>query len=132
MSRGTVLARGRAKAEAGMIDTCTITHRALTGINQQTGEQIVTTEAVYSGACRVQQRVPAGATLTDEGESSKQMLRRELQLPVATSGGISVGDTVTINTCPNDADMAGRVFVVQELAGKTEATARRLGVEEAT
>jgi hypothetical protein len=132
MSRESVLARGRVAALAGMADTCTITRSEVTGLNQQTGAQVLTTTTVYTGACRIQQRVPAGATLTDEGQSSRQMLRRELQLPVATSGGVAVGDKVTITACVNDSDMTGRVFVVQELAGKSEATARRLGVEEAT
>jgi hypothetical protein len=39
---------------------------------------------------------------------------------------------VTITTSVNDPDLTGRVFAVNELAHKTEATSRRIGVIEVT
>jgi uncharacterized protein DUF6093 len=131
MSRASVLARSRAAAEAGMVDTCTITRAATTFTNPDTGQTTTSTTTVYTGACRVQQRVPGGARTTDVGEAHQLMLRMEVQLPMSVTG-VKVGDTVTVTASVHDADLAGRRFRVRELAHKTEATARRLGVEEIT
>lgn len=133
MSRASVLARGRAAAEAGMVDTCTITRANVTGVNMQTGEQTMTTTTVYTGPCRVQQRVPGGARSTTAGAAELLMLRLEVQLPVsADTDGLKAGDKVTITAAASDPDLTGRVLLVRELAHKSEATARRLGVEEVT
>lgn len=133
MSRASVLARGRAAAEEGMVDTCTVTRITATGTDQDTGVQTTSTAGVYSGRCRVQQRVPGGARPADVGEAFQLMLRLEVQVPVsAATAGIRVGDLVTITASVNDPDLTGRVLRVRELAHKSEATARRLGVEEVT
>jgi hypothetical protein len=42
------------------------------------------------------------------------------------------GDRVTITASVNDQDLVGRVFYVENLFSKSEATSRRLGVVEAT
>lgn len=132
MSAETALARGRAMIEGLMVDTCTIVRLTDGILNQQTGERPPVSTTVYAGKCRTQQHTPGGATLTDEGEASRSMLRRELQLPIAGTEDIRVGDQATITAAPNDADLVGRVFRVAELAGKSHATARRLGVVEVT
>lgn len=131
MSRASVLARGRAAALAGMIDTCTITRVTSVVTDPDTGVQTPTIDTVYEGVCRVQQRTPGGARPADAGEAYLLMLRMELQLPNSATG-IVVGDTATITASVNDADLVGREFRVRELAHKSEATARRLGVEEVT
>lgn len=114
-----------------MVDTCTITRDTEVFVNEDTGGTTRTTATIYSGKCRIQQRTPAGARPADVGEAYRLMLGRELQLPMATSAGIKVGDKVTM-TASRDADLVGKTFRVRELAGKTDATARRLGVEEVT
>lgn len=132
MSREDVLARGRAAAEAGMADRCRIVRKSPGILNQSTGERPPVETVIYEGICRVQQAIPGGAKLTDEGESSRSMLARQLQLPVVGSEGVQVGDEAQMTVCPNDSDMVGRVLRVKILGSKTEATARRLGVEEVT
>lgn len=131
MSRASTLAAGRALALAGMLDTCTITEDTVTGTNQDTGVQTVTTAMIYTGPCRVQQRVPGGARAVDVGEAFQLMLRLEVQVPM-TATGFKVGQKCRIDASVNDPDLTGRVLRIRELAHKTEATARRIGVEEVT
>lgn len=131
MTRASVLARGRAFALAGFIDTCTITRVTSVVTDPDTGVQTPTTETVYEGVCRVQQRSPGGARPADAGEAYLLMLQMELQLPNSATG-IVVGDVATITASVNDVDLVGREFRVRELAHKSEATARRIGVEEVT
>lgn len=131
MSRASVLARARATALAGMVDTCRITRVTSVVTDPDTGMQIPTTATVYEGVCRVQQRTSGGARPADAGEAYLLMLAMELQLPNSATG-IVVGDVATITASVNDPDLVGRQFRVRELAHKSEATARRLGVEEVT
>lgn len=131
MTRASVLARGRAAALAGMVDGCTITRVTSVVTDPDTGVQTPTTATIYSGVCRVQQRTPGGVRPLDAGEAYLLMLRMEVQLPNSATG-IAVGDTVTITASVNDADLVDREFRVRELAHKSEATARRIGVEEVT
>lgn len=131
MSRASVLARGRVAAEAGMVDTCTITEDTVTSTNQDTGVQTISTATIYSGPCRVQQHVPGGARPSDVGEAYKLMLRLEVQLPMSATG-LRVGQKVRIDSSLSDPDLTGRVVRIHELAHKTDATARRIGVEEVT
>ncbi len=132
MTRATALARGRAIAEAGMTDSCVITRKSRSGLNLQTGRETIVTTVIYSGKCRLQQRTPGGVRSRTVGESEHLMLRMELQLPVDGTGGILVGDQAEMTVCTNDSSLVGTSYRVRELAGKSEATARRLGVEEVT
>lgn len=113
-----------------MVDTCLIQRR--TGeTTDDDGNVTPTFVTVYSGKCKVhQQSVQARAA--DPGEAYVLMVRRELHLPVATSGGIRAGNEVTIIVSANAPDLVGRVLVVRDEAAKSAATARRLGVEERT
>ena len=130
MSRASVLARGRAAAEAGMVDSCTITREYAGAVDENTGRIAVTAQAIYSGACRVQnQRTQSRAE--DAGEDYKLLLPLEVQLPTSVTG-VLVGDLVTITAAVNDADLVDRVLRVRDLAHKSEATARRLRCEEVT
>lgn len=131
MTVDTVLERGRAAAEDLMVDACTIDRAGSPVSDPNSGQRIEPTVVVYAGKCRIQQRVPGGARPDDTGETTQLMLRLELQLPMSATG-FRVGDRVTITASPNDADLVGRVFRLRELAHKTHATARRIGVEEAT
>jgi hypothetical protein len=130
VSRASVLALGRAAANASMTDACTIRRR--TGETTDANGVVTPTWAtVYAGPCRVQQ---GHAESRDEtpGEARVRLIRRELHLPITTSTNIRADDVATIDTSINDPDLAGRLFVIRGEAAKSEATARRLGVDEVT
>jgi hypothetical protein len=132
MSRHSVLARGQAAAEVGMADACTIRRENTSDTTDPvTGVGTTSYTTLYSGKCRVQQAV-AIARPHDVGEDKVWTVRFDLQLPVATSAGLQVGDQVTITTAVNDPDLTGRVFTVNELAHKSEPTSRRVGIVEVT
>ena len=130
MSRASVLARGRAAAEAGMVDACII--RRITGqvTDPDTGEVTNTYTTIYEGKCRLQQQGQQ-ARPEQAGEAYLLMLRRELQLPMSVTG-LRTEDEVTMTASAHDPDLPGRVFLIRDLFGKTEATSRRVTVEEAT
>jgi hypothetical protein len=129
VSRASLIARGQAAAEAGMRDTCVIRRVATSVTDQTTGVPARTYADVYSGRCRIQQR-STNATRVDVGQDSVLLLGVELQLPMSVTG-LEVGDQVTI-TASADGDLIGRVYLVRDLFHKTEATARRVGVQERT
>jgi hypothetical protein len=132
MSRASVLARGRAAAEAGMVDACTIRRVTGTATDPATGAVTPTYQSpdLYSGPCRFQQ----GMVQTephDVGEDFVRLLRLELQLPM-TVIGLEVNDVVTCVSSVSDPDLPGRTFLVRDLAHKTDATARRVQLTERT
>jgi hypothetical protein len=130
MSRASVLARGRAAAEAGMVDACTI--RRVTGgsTDQSTGVRTPTRADIYIGPCRVQSAL-ARSQPHDVGEDYVRLLRLQLQLPVAVTG-LRVLDEVTITAAAHDQDLAGRTFLISDLMHKSEPTARRVEITERT
>lgn len=132
MSRASILAMGRKAAELGMVDECTIERVTATVTNRETGTVEETAEEIYSGPCRVQELGAFSREAVPTPDDPTLMRNRVLQLPVAGSEDIQVKDRVTITACLNDADMVGRVFLVRDQSTKSEATARRIGVEEAT
>ncbi len=130
MSRASVLARARAAAEAGMVDTCLI-ERLAESTDLDTGKVTVTPTLLYNGRCRVQQR-QAQARAEDAGEAYLLMLRLELQLPMTGTSELRPGDRVTVTESANDPDLVPRVFYVRDLAHKTDASSRRVQIEERT
>jgi hypothetical protein len=134
MSRESLLARGRAAAELGMTDTCTI-RRKVSESTDSSGVVTPTWSTVYAGKCRLQERggTSSGSSRSaTPGESYVLMSGRILQLPVVASAGVRADDQATIDSCANDPDVVGQVFIVRDEAGKSESTARRLGVERVT
>jgi len=131
MSRASALARGRMAAEAGMVDACTIRRRAGGTTDPVTGYPTQPYTTLYAGKCRIQQAV-AVARPHQVGEDQVLVVRFDLQLPVAGTTGLQVSDEVTVTASLNDADLVGKVFLVWELAHKSEATARRIGIIERT
>jgi len=126
-----VLARGQAAAEAGMTDACVIRRRTGATTDPNTGATTPTYTTLYTGKCRVQSsRAEAGRE--DVGQDFVLLLRLEVQLPVAGTAGLQVGDEITIASAAHDPDLIGRVFRIHDLAHKSEATARRVGVIEKT
>lgn len=128
MSRETLLARGRAAALRGMVDTCTITRVANGAVDENTGRIARTEQAIYAGPCRVQNQRAQSRT-EDVGEDRALLLPMEIQLPTSVTG-LVVGDRITITASAHDADLVGRTFAVRDLAHKSEATARRVRAEE--
>lgn len=131
MSVERALAAGRRAALRLMTDECvveTVTGKATDPVS---GEVTETVEQVYSGPCRVQQASPTAAE-KQVGEADLLMLGRVLSLPVATSAGVRAGHRVRLTACQHDPDLVGRQFVVRGEFAKSHATARRLGIEEAT
>ncbi|MEU1240046.1 DUF6093 family protein [Micromonospora parva] len=125
-----VLARGRAAAEALMVDQCVVRRDNGTTYDPETGYPTPNTTEVYAGKCRIQQQT-ASAGQRDVGEATVLLLRLEVQLPMSVVG-VRVDDVVEVTASVHDPDLPGRRFRVRELAHKTHATARRLGVEELT
>lgn len=132
MSRKTALLRGRTAAELGMQDACTIKRASGSGTTDPvTGYPTQTYTTLYSGKCRVQQQAVISRA-HDVAEDTVWVVRFDLQLPVVGTEGLAVEDQVTITAAVNDADLVGRTFVVTELAHKSEATSRRIGIIERT
>lgn len=124
-----LLARGRRAAEALMVDACTIRRR--TGETVGPGGVVTPTyTTVYSGRCRWQQQA-AQAAQQDVGEDYMLMLRLEVQLPMSVTG-VQTEDEIVCDSSTHDPDLVGRVFVVRDLAHKSHATSRRIGVVERT
>jgi hypothetical protein len=131
MSRDALIARGRQAAEAGMSDTCTIRRRTGGTTDPVTGYPTQPYTTLYAGKCRMQQQV-AIARPHEAGEDHVYIVRFDLQLPVVGTEGLKVKDEVAITVSIHDQDLVGRTFIVTELAHKSEATARRVGVIERT
>jgi hypothetical protein len=131
MSRSVVLARGRRAAERAMTDTCSI-RRAVGETNDPfSGEVTPGWEPVYTGKCRLQQTNSARADQHEIGEAYILLQQLEVQLPMSATD-VQTGDEITLTASQTDMDNVGRVFRVRDLMVKTDATARRIQVTEAT
>jgi hypothetical protein len=131
VNRAALLARGQAAAEDSMVDTCVIRRRTGESTDPHSGviTPVYASQDPYAGKCRVQQST-AQAREQDAGEDFLLLLRLEVQLPMSVVG-LEVGDEVTITTS-RDPDLPGRVFLIRDLAHKTDATARRVQCTERT
>jgi hypothetical protein len=129
VSRDALVARGRIAAEAGMRDSCTIRRASGGTTNPVTGLPTQPYTTLYTGRCRVQQ-VTASASPADVGEDHVLLLGLVVQLPMSVTG-LEVGDQITIDASA-DPDLVARVLLIESLAHKTDATARRVGVKERT
>lgn len=119
-----------------MVDTCTI--RRVTGESTGPGGVITPTYQVlygpdvepHNGKCRFQQ-LDAQAVEQSPGEQYALMLRMQVQLPMSVTG-LQAEDQVTCDSSEEDPDLPGRVFLLRDLAHKTHATMRRVGIQERT
>jgi Family of unknown function (DUF6093) len=128
MSRAALVARGRAAALAGMVDTCTIQHQTGSSTDQDTGVDTPTYSTVYSGQCRFQVSAPS-ASETDVGEAQVYVSQTILQLPM-TVVGVENEDLVTCTASALDPDLPGRAFRVKGVLRKTHSTSRRIQLQE--
>lgn len=136
MTAASVTARGRAAAEALMVDACVIRRQVGTTTDPDTGAVTPSYEDVYSGKCRVQSR-NLSARSPNSGQQRVDLYAVELQLPITVTG-VAVNDVaeITVSLDPElptpRADGTPRLFRVNNLFHKTHATSRRLSVEEVT
>jgi len=130
MSRATVLARGRAAAEAGMADTCTVRRVISDTTDDFSGDITETQQVIYTGKCRVKQTVALPET-HEAGEDYVTLSRMQLQVPTSAVG-VQVGDEATITASVNDPDLVGKVLRIRGVAQGSEITARRFEVTEVT
>ncbi len=132
MSRQSLLLRARKAAELGMVDTCLIRRRVRDSDTTDDFSGVVepTFQTLYEGKCRVQQH-QASANQREVGEASLLLLQLEVQLPMSVVG-LRAEDEVLLLTSLTDPDLPGRSFLVRDLAHKTDASARRVQVQERT
>lgn len=126
-----VTALAQRAAQRRMGDTCLIEYA--TGETTDDEGRVTTLYATrYSGICRVQMRARSSEP-RDAGAQLVSLLEREVQVPVAVIG-IQVKDRVTITSVAagSDPDLVGRQFHVDQLFGKTDASARRFPCTEVT
>lgn len=131
MSAASITARAQARAPALLMgDACTIRRRTGDGPTGADGSVTPTYATLYAGQCRVQQ-VTTEPTPADVGEDRKLLVRLIVQLPIFVTG-LQAADEITITAAAHDADLVGRVFLVNGLHHKSNATSRRVGVIERT
>jgi hypothetical protein len=130
VSRDIAMAAGRALAESGFIDACTVERRGTPVTDPLDGTVTYPMTPVYSGVCRVQQSAAPWAGPANVGQAGIGLSALEIQLPVVGSEGITKDDVVTITACTHDADLTGKVFSVQGAHHASHKTTRRLPLME--
>lgn len=115
-----------------MVDACTITRVTGSTTDRTTLVRVETRATIYDGPCRVQELLAFSRETRPSDDVQVLGRYRVLQLPVVGSEDIQIGDDVTITACVNDPDMVGQVLRVRDQSGKTDATSRRIGIEEMT
>lgn len=131
MTLDTVLARGRARAEQDMVDTCIIEVETGETTDEQTGDVTITYSTVYSGRCKLGKGSAAGDRAA-AAEGQVVILKPLLKLPIVGSEQVARGHRVTMTAARFDAAAVGRRYTVKDEAAHTAATARRLVLEEVT
>jgi hypothetical protein len=129
MSAASITLRGRAAAEALMLDAVTVQHQ--TGTTESAAGVVTPTYAtVYAGKAKIQQATPAPAP-TDVGQAAVFVGTLQLHLPVTVAtAAVAPDDLVTVTSCVLDASLAGKTFRLRGPAHKSYATARRFPMVE--
>jgi hypothetical protein len=128
MSATSVTLRGRAAAEALMVDTCTIVRNSNASANVETGQIISTPQTIYTGKCRL--KLPVAVARPEEaGEAQLFTQHPTLSIP-ATTTGVQVDDIVTITASALMPSLVGRKFHVRAIPGQSHMTAGRFEVME--
>jgi hypothetical protein len=128
MSAVTVTLRGRAKADADMRDTCTVTRPGPPTTDPESGVITPAYITIYAGKCKVQQSAPASAPTT-VGEAEVFVGQLTLDLPTAVIG-VAPDDLVTVTASVLDPDLVGKKFHLRAPSHKTYLTARRFPMIE--
>jgi hypothetical protein len=130
MSIESALARGRAAAEALMVDACIIERS--TGETTSGGVVTPTRDEIYEGKCRLQVRsTTQDGQGTTAGEAYQLVARIELQIPVSAPE-LLADDRVTMTAAALDPQLVGKVYTVRDVLAKTHLTSRRVTVLEVT
>lgn len=134
MSRALALTlRGRRRAEALMVDECTITR--VVGepgeVDPNTGQRTpAPTEIIYSGRCKVQTYEPHESK-PESGEHVWTVQRYSVHIPV-DAGPAAVDDRIQITDSAVAPFVVGRTYRVAGVHHKSLTTAQRLLVDEVT
>jgi|SRR5690554_3777870 len=125
--------RGRRRAEALMVDQCTITR--IVGepgeVDPTTGKRVPpATATVYSGRCKVQTYEPHESK-PESGEHVWTVQRYSVHIPVGAPV-VEVDDRIQITQSVIAPHLVGRTYRVAGVHHKSMATARRLLVDEVT
>lgn len=123
------LPRLRAEAESMMVDACIIHGDPVTVFNEETLENEETIPVIYEGRCKY--RLSDAAIQPVEAVGQSLIVQRAtLSLPIGSSRGIRKNHVATITASKNDPEMVGMRLLVKDSFRHTNATARRLPVEE--
>lgn len=127
-SLSAALPRLRAQAESRMTDTVRITRDGTPVWDDETGTYTPTTTTVYTGKARLKLSTSVVGNVDAQGQLLAAQSPR-LDLPVATSGGVQVNDSVEVTASVNDPASVGLRLTIEGVFFQTDATARRFPVE---
>jgi len=131
-------APGKAFIESQMVDTCTIT-RDVRGVyddvlNEATGELVASGTAdtsVYAGVCVVSS-VNQGDKVQKSADMAKEYNQYRVLVPLsAATGGIRIGDTLTITASVSSLGLVDKSFRVSKVETETHALYTLIRIEEA-
>lgn len=128
MSAESAVLRGRAKAEALMLDQCTITRPGEPVTDPETGDVTNSAVTVYEGRCKVQSKDSATSN-PEAGGASFTVVSRQVHIP-ANAADVRDGDVVTITASKLNAFTVGKQYRVAGFTPDTFDTAFRLPVKE--
>jgi hypothetical protein len=133
VSAASALARGRAAAEALMVDTCTIERPTARTPDRKNGVVTTTYTTVYTGQCKLNYvgDVTPGPQQREVAEAHLAVLTPTLHLPMSATG-LAEGDRVTITASQHDPELVGKVLRLQGPHHGSFQTARRLMCTEVT
>lgn len=130
------LERGRARAEALMLDACEVTRPGDEEITDPvTGEVSFSGVQVYPkpgkrGRCKIQTGEVQEST-PDTAGRRVTVQRYQLHIPIG-AGPVQVGDLVKVIEATQDAHLVGRSYRIIATHNKSLATAQRTEIEEVT
>jgi hypothetical protein len=130
VSAESAMLRGRAAAEALMVDECELSTPGVQVTDPNTGNVTNTATAVYSVKCKFQQTQTQAAS-PEAGGHQFTAQGTQLQLPVS-AGPVAVGQTVRCTASKYTPALVGNVYRVVEIFEKSFMTAQRVRVEEIT
>lgn len=130
MSAASATLRGRAAAEALMLDACRVERPGESVTDPDSGDVTPSMSPVFEGKCKVQQTMSQGANPA-AGSHAFTIQDSRVDFPVS-AGPLMVDDVVTMTASALDPQLVGTVFRVAELFHKSYATAQRTRVEEVT
>lgn len=127
MSRESTMARGRAFAESGMAERCSVTSEKTGVLNEATGKRETVSVTVYDGPCAF---TAANVQATDVEQSGQFLVSQSatLSLPMATSGAVTKGHVVTITASVTDPALVGKKARIDAPFATSYSTARRFPI----